>query len=81
MSNMLRTMIRGSMAPHFWNGPVWKRRAPPPKTKKTGTILDVLRGRLSGGSLQSVGRSEKKTGFLGRIASKVASVFKSQRGR
>lgn len=74
MSNMLRTMMRGSMAPHFWNGRVWKRRAPEKQEKKTGTILDFLRA-------PSRPAPMKPGGFLHRMAAKIATAFKSQRGR
>lgn len=50
MLNMLRTMARGSMAPHAWNGNPWQRRVALVPVKKSGTILDRLRGGLSSGS-------------------------------
>jgi hypothetical protein len=46
MSNMLRTMARGSMAPHTWHGPKWIRRAPA-KLKSTG-LVETTYGQVPG---------------------------------
>ena len=83
MSNMLRTMARGSMAPHHWHGWPWRRRVEPRKVKKSGTMLDFLRGGLSAGveSYRPVTGVSKPSGFLQRMVSKVAGILKSQRGR
>ena len=85
MSNMLRTMARGSMAPHHWHGWPWRRRVEPRKAKKSGTMLDFLRGGLSSGTApvyNGRGASKPTTpGFLQRMVSKVAGILKSQRGR
>jgi L-asparagine transporter-like permease len=46
MSNILRTMARGSMAPHAWHGPKWVRSASV-KLKSTGNV-ETTHGQVPG---------------------------------